>query len=77
MFSLQCFFNSIYSRSGVGSHYGTFGGPVTAFSAVEKEQQKYRPAGKNFLTNPGKRGTGYGLVFMLPITKQGCMLNVQ
>ncbi|CAI8033393.1 UPF0602 protein C4orf47 homolog, partial [Geodia barretti] len=46
--------------SGVGSHFGTFAGPVTSFSALEKPQEKYRPSGKNFLTNPGKNGSGYG-----------------
>jgi hypothetical protein len=50
------------ARSGVGSHYGTFAGPVTAFSALEKPQEKYRPSGKNVLTNPGKTGSGYGYV---------------
>ncbi|CAI8033391.1 UPF0602 protein C4orf47 homolog [Geodia barretti] len=50
--------------SGVGSHFGTFAGPVTSFSALEKPQEKYRPSGKNFLTNPGKNGSGYGCKIM-------------
>ena len=47
-------------RSGVGNHYGTFSGPLTAFSAVSTPQLKYEPPGRNFLTNPGKTGSGYG-----------------
>ena len=50
----------VVSRSGVGSHYGTFTGPVSAFSAANRPKQKYKPPGKNFITNPGKIGTGYG-----------------
>ena len=47
-------------RSGVGSHYGTLSGPTGAFSAATKPREKPGKAGKNFLTNPGKIGTGYG-----------------
>lgn len=48
--------------SGQGSHYGTLGGPTTAFSAAMRSRDKYKAPGRNFLTNPGKRGTGYGYV---------------
>jgi hypothetical protein len=48
--------------SGVGSHYGTFAGPVSSFSAASRPKDKYKAPGKNFLTNPGKIGTGYGYV---------------
>lgn len=46
--------------SGVGSHYGTLGGTVKAFSAATKPHGKYATPGKNVLVNPGKQGTGYG-----------------
>ncbi|XP_031195564.1 UPF0602 protein C4orf47 homolog [Mastomys coucha] len=46
--------------SGLGSYYGTIGGPVPFFSAQVKPRDKYQPPGKNLYTNPGKKGTGYG-----------------
>ncbi|XP_053515947.1 UPF0602 protein C4orf47 homolog isoform X2 [Artibeus jamaicensis] len=45
---------------GVGSYYGTIGGPVPFFSAQSKPREKYEAPGKNLYTNPGKKGTGYG-----------------
>ncbi|KAF4026115.1 hypothetical protein G4228_018323 [Cervus hanglu yarkandensis] len=45
---------------GLGSYYGTIGGPVPFFSAQSKPKEKYEPPGKNLYTNPGKKGTGYG-----------------
>ena len=50
----------IKKSSGLGGHYGTLGGPITSFSAATKPGLKYKSPGKNFLTNPGKKGTGYG-----------------
>ncbi|XP_069487617.1 cilia-and flagella-associated protein 96 [Ambystoma mexicanum] len=47
-------------RSGLGSYYGTIGGPVSAFSAELKGKEPYTAPGKNFYTNPPKHGTGYG-----------------
>ncbi|XP_073910952.1 cilia-and flagella-associated protein 96 isoform X2 [Castor canadensis] len=46
--------------SGLGSYYGTIGGPVPFFSVQVKPKDKYEPPGKNLYTNPGKKGTGYG-----------------
>ncbi|XP_014678826.1 PREDICTED: UPF0602 protein C4orf47 homolog, partial [Priapulus caudatus] len=47
--------------SGACSHYGTFAGPVEAFSpVVAKPLNKATPAGRNIFTVPPKRGTGYG-----------------
>ncbi|KAM4815350.1 cilia-and flagella-associated protein 96-like isoform 3-T4 [Thomomys bottae] len=46
--------------SGLGSYYGTIGGPVPFFSAQVKPKDKYEPPGKNLYTSPGKKGTGYG-----------------
>ncbi|XP_053440357.1 UPF0602 protein C4orf47 homolog [Nycticebus coucang] len=45
---------------GLGSYYGTIGGPIPFFSAQSKPRDKYQPPGKNLYTNPGKKGTGYG-----------------
>ncbi|XP_004457843.1 cilia-and flagella-associated protein 96 [Dasypus novemcinctus] len=45
---------------GLGSYYGTIGGPVPSFSAQSKPREKYQAPGKNLYTNPGKKGTGYG-----------------
>ncbi|XP_021506426.1 cilia-and flagella-associated protein 96 isoform X2 [Meriones unguiculatus] len=46
--------------SGLGSYYGTIGGPVPFFSAQLKPKDRYQSPGKNLYTNPGKKGTGYG-----------------
>ncbi|NXU55568.1 CD047 protein, partial [Turnix velox] len=45
---------------GLGSYYGTIGGSFTYFSPQLKTKERYIPPGKNFYTNPGKKGTGYG-----------------
>lgn len=47
---------------GLGNHYGTFAGPVGAFSPVGKGKKSYSAPGRNFTTNPGKKGTGYGYI---------------
>lgn len=54
--------NGEKKRSGLGSHYGTLGGPVGAFSPTSKPRKPYKTSGKNFYTNPGKNGTGFGYV---------------
>merc|ERR1711893_522216 len=48
--------------SGLGSHYGTLAGPIGAFSPQDKQKKPYKAPGKNFYTNPGKKGTGFGYV---------------
>ncbi|XP_060039873.1 cilia-and flagella-associated protein 96 isoform X2 [Erinaceus europaeus] len=45
---------------GLGSYYGTIGGPVEFFSVQSKPREKYIAPGKNLYTSPGKKGTGYG-----------------
>ncbi|NXC45562.1 CD047 protein, partial [Penelope pileata] len=45
---------------GLGTYYGTIGGPCAYFSAQLKARERYVPPGKNFYTNPGKKGSGYG-----------------
>jgi len=37
-------------------------GPVAALSPQVKQAKEYKAPGKNFYTNPGKKGTGYGYV---------------
>lgn len=46
--------------NGLGSYYGTIGGPIPFFSTELKPKDKYVSPGKNLYTNPGKKGTGYG-----------------
>ncbi|XP_023670472.1 cilia-and flagella-associated protein 96 [Paramormyrops kingsleyae] len=46
--------------SGVGSYYGTLSGPITAVSALQIPKKPYKSPGKNILTNPAKKGSGYG-----------------
>ncbi|KFP31446.1 UPF0602 protein C4orf47 [Colius striatus] len=55
--------------SGLGSYYGTIGGSCAHFSPQLKDKERYIPPGKNFYTNPGKKGTGYGYA-KLTIGKQ-------
>ncbi|XP_054846087.1 UPF0602 protein C4orf47 homolog [Eublepharis macularius] len=45
---------------GIGTYYGTIGGPCPFFSPQAKDKVAYAPPGKNLYTNPGKKGTGYG-----------------
>lgn len=49
-------------RSGAGSHYGTLSGKIEHFSPVKRPGLEYKHENKNFYTNPGKKGTGYGCV---------------
>ncbi|XP_048758907.1 UPF0602 protein C4orf47-like isoform X2 [Ostrea edulis] len=48
--------------SGLGNHYGTLSGPVGAFSPASRPGKEYKSSGRNFQTNPGKKGTGFGYV---------------
>uniref|UniRef100_A0A672KB28 Cilia-and flagella-associated protein 96 n=1 Tax=Sinocyclocheilus grahami TaxID=75366 RepID=A0A672KB28_SINGR len=48
--------NCLYS---LGSHYGTFGGPIQAMSALQNPRKPNKSPGKNFYTNPPKKGSGY------------------
>ncbi|XP_074922518.1 cilia-and flagella-associated protein 96 isoform X7 [Chelonoidis abingdonii] len=47
-------------RCGMGTYYGTIGGPYPFFSAQLRGKTAYAPPGKNLYTSPGKKGTGYG-----------------
>ena len=46
--------------SGLGNNYGTFSGKHEHFSPVTREGKSYKSPGRNFTTNPGKKGTGFG-----------------
>ncbi|CAH8593365.1 unnamed protein product [Dicrocoelium dendriticum] len=48
-------------RSGTGSYFGNFQERFTAFDPTVRVAPKV-PSLKNFYTNPGKKGTGYGYV---------------
>ena len=50
---------------GAGNHYGTFSGPVEAFSPKAVDKKPFESSGRNFVTNPLKKGTGYGYVNVL------------
>lgn len=49
-------------RTGHGNLYASFEGPKTAMSPLERNKQPQKPLGKNFVTKPGRKGTGYGYV---------------
>ncbi|XDV37125.1 hypothetical protein PO909_006784 [Leuciscus waleckii] len=44
---------------GMGSYYGTIGGPIQAMSTLQIPRKPNKSAGKNFYTNPPKKGS-YG-----------------
>lgn len=46
--------------SGLGSHYGTLSGKISHFSAETKPKPRKAPELKNMMTNPPKKGSGYG-----------------
>ncbi|KAG9347003.1 hypothetical protein JZ751_005930 [Albula glossodonta] len=46
--------------SGIGGYYGTLSGPIQAMSALQVPKKPYKSPGKNILTNPPKKGSGYG-----------------
>ncbi|KAI5630124.1 UPF0602 protein C4orf47-like isoform X1, partial [Silurus asotus] len=46
--------------SGIGSYYGTLGGPVQAMSPLLIPKKPYKSPGKNIFTSPPKKGSGYG-----------------
>jgi len=46
--------------SGLGSHYGTLSGKISHFSAETKPKPTKAPELKNMITNPPKKGSGYG-----------------
>ena len=49
-------------NSGVGDYYGTFHGPWERFDPAQRPQGPLIFEPTNFLTRPGKKGTGYGYI---------------
>jgi hypothetical protein len=60
----KAFLPSNYPKkaTGLGNHYGTLAGPINHFSAQNKPKPEYQKQGRNFVTNPSKKGTGYGYI---------------
>merc|ERR1712110_315013 len=60
----KAFLPSNYPKKpvGLGNYYGTFGGKIDHFSPKQNEKAAYKKESRNFLTNPGKKGTGFGYV---------------
>ncbi|XP_037531034.1 UPF0602 protein C4orf47 homolog [Nematolebias whitei] len=44
---------------GSGSYYGTLSGPIQALSVLSVPQKTHRSSGRNILTSPPKKGSGY------------------
>ena len=57
---LKSHYRFILEPSGLGSHYGTLSGPIGHFSAESKPKPPRTAELKNMITNPPKKGTGYG-----------------
>lgn len=57
--------NGDKAMNGLGTFFGTIGGNVAALSPVGKGKASAKNPLKNVLTNPGKKGTGYGYI---PVT---------
>ena len=57
-------FHSFSEAVGLGNYYGTLIGPgnMKAFSPATRPKSKQGEKKKNFYTNPGQKGTGYGYV---------------
>ncbi|XP_054879280.1 UPF0602 protein C4orf47 homolog isoform X2 [Poeciliopsis prolifica] len=47
------------TSSGSGSYYGTFSGPIEATSPLSVPKKVQRSPGRNILTSPPKKGSGY------------------
>ncbi|XP_040904660.1 UPF0602 protein C4orf47 homolog [Toxotes jaculatrix] len=51
--------NSVKKPGGLGSYYGTLSGPVEAMSPLSVAQKAHRSPGRNIVTSPPKKGSGY------------------
>lgn len=60
----------VFYREGLGSFYGTLGGPI---KDPDPNKPKYRERTKppsekaNFKVNPAKKGTGYGYIIRISL----------
>ncbi|XP_036407860.1 UPF0602 protein C4orf47 homolog [Megalops cyprinoides] len=52
--------NGEKKMSGTGSYYGTLSGPIQAMSTLQVPRKPFKSPGKNILTSPPKKGSGYG-----------------
>ncbi|XP_072288361.1 cilia-and flagella-associated protein 96 [Eucyclogobius newberryi] len=51
--------NAIKKPCGSGSYYGTLSGPVEAMSPQTQPRKPHKSLGRNIMTSPGKKGSGY------------------
>ncbi|XP_038555465.1 UPF0602 protein C4orf47 homolog [Micropterus salmoides] len=51
--------NGVKKPCGSGSYYGTLSGPVEAMSPLSVARKAYRSPGRNMVTSPPKKGSGY------------------
>ncbi|XP_070693439.1 cilia-and flagella-associated protein 96 [Pempheris klunzingeri] len=51
--------NGIKKPCGSGSYYGTVSGPVEAMSPLSVARKAHRSPGRNIVTSPPKKGSGY------------------
>ncbi|XP_069388083.1 cilia-and flagella-associated protein 96 [Paralichthys olivaceus] len=51
--------NGVKKPCGSGSYYGTLSGPVEAMSPFTVVQKAHRSPGRNIITSPPKKGSGY------------------
>uniref|UniRef100_A0AAV2MKD1 Cilia-and flagella-associated protein 96 n=1 Tax=Knipowitschia caucasica TaxID=637954 RepID=A0AAV2MKD1_KNICA len=51
--------NAIKKPCGSGSYYGTISGPVEAMSPQTLPRKPHKSPGRNVMTSPGKKGSGY------------------
>jgi len=52
--------NSCKKPNGKGMPYGTFSGKIDYLSPITRKNGVHKSLGPNFLTNPSKKGSGYG-----------------
>ncbi|TKS71990.1 UPF0602 protein C4orf47 -like protein [Collichthys lucidus] len=53
------FFDKTFNRIFERSYYGTLSGPVEAMSPLSVPRKAHRPPGRNIVTSPPKKGSGY------------------
>ncbi|KAJ0049832.1 hypothetical protein NL108_003612, partial [Boleophthalmus pectinirostris] len=51
--------STIKKPCGSGSYYGTLSGPVEAMSPQTLPQKPHKSSGRNIMTSPAKKGSGY------------------
>ncbi|KAI4799952.1 hypothetical protein KUCAC02_016490, partial [Chaenocephalus aceratus] len=51
--------NRVTQPCGSGSYYGTLSGPLEAMSPLSVTQKAHRSPGRNIVTSPSKKGSGY------------------